>query len=289
MEANSQSNVRRVLVIEGLVNFFLLLAKLFVGWSMNSLVIMADAAHSLADLANNVIAWVVMKLAMHPPDESHPYGHRKFEILAVFALATLLSVVGFELVLSSFRRSDEPDVLSSDVALVMMLAVLCINLVTALWQRRKSRQYESKILEADADHTFADVLTTVAVIAGWQLAAHGFPWLDSVATLLVAGIIFWMSVGLYKKTLPALVDEVALSAVDVRGVVANLGGVESVSKVRSRWIGDRVSLDLVVAVDSKMATEDAHQIADNVEQCLYEQFGVADTTVHVEPHVEPDK
>ena len=67
-------------------------------------------------------------------------------------------------------------------------------------------------------------------------------------------------------------------------MVANLGGVESVSKVRSRWIGDHVSLDLVVAVDSKMATEDAHQIADNVEKSLYDRFGVADTTVHIEPH-----
>lgn len=284
MGNNNSRSVSRVLVIEGVINLTLLVAKLIVGFATNSLVVLADAIHSLTDLGNNIIAWFVVRLANKPPDESHPYGHRKFEVLAVFALATLLCVVAFELVVSAFRRPDTTEIVSSTWMLGMMLAILMINLATALWQKRMAKRLQSKIIEADAQHTFSDVLTTLGVIVGWQLAANGYPILDSLATLIVAAIIVWMSFSLFRSTLPALVDEAAVPSEDVRRVIERIGNVGSVRRVRSRWVGDTISLDLVVSVDPAMSTSEAHTIADHVEEVLAMKFGISDTTVHIEPH-----
>ncbi len=99
MNNNSQrdKSVQKVILIEGAVNVVVLLAKLFVGLSTGSLAVVGDAIHSLTDVANNIVAWVVTRISSSPPDREHPYGHRKFETLAVFFLASLLVVLSFGL------------------------------------------------------------------------------------------------------------------------------------------------------------------------------------------------
>jgi len=99
MDDKSQRDkqIQRVILIEGSANLIVLIAKLFVGLSTGSLAILADAIHSLTDVANNIVAWIVVRLSSLPADRKHPYGHRKFETLAVFGLAALLTVLAFEL------------------------------------------------------------------------------------------------------------------------------------------------------------------------------------------------
>ena len=165
------AEVHRVLVIEGCANVALLILKCAVGFATGSLAILTDAVHTLTDTANNVVAIAVMRVAAQPPDEEHPYGHSKFETLAVFGLATLLTVTAIEIVLHAFRRGDDP-VVTSGWALVLMIAALVVHVAVAVWERKQARRLNSTILHADAKHTFGDVLTSVAVIGGWQLAAY---------------------------------------------------------------------------------------------------------------------
>ena len=78
--------VQRIILIEGAVNIIVLIAKLIVGLTTGSLAILGDAIHSSTDVINNIFAWLVIRVSSSPPDLEHPYGHRKFEILAVFFL-----------------------------------------------------------------------------------------------------------------------------------------------------------------------------------------------------------
>ena len=92
------------ILIEGSANLIVLILKTLVGLGTGSIAILGDAVHSLTDVANNGIAWVVVRLSMQPADARHPYGHRKFETLAVFGLAMLLTVLAFELTMRALRR-----------------------------------------------------------------------------------------------------------------------------------------------------------------------------------------
>jgi len=274
--------ILRVILLEGVSNLFVLCLKSAVGFATGSMAILADAVHSLTDLANNILAWLVTRASHEPADREHPYGHQKFEVLAVFVLATLLATVAVELAIRSLTRESAQPVVSS-WALYLMLAVLGINIVVATWQRMWAKRLESKILLADASHTFSDVLTTIVVIVGWQLSARGYPWLDTACALGVSAMILYLAFGLFKNVVPVLVDEMAIEPELLTAAISEVTGVIDVPRVRSRWIGPDRAVDVIVTVAASMPTVQSHAIADEVEKLLEEKFEVADISVHVEP------
>jgi len=277
--------VQRIILLEGGANGLVLIAKAIVGFSTGSLAIIGDALHSLTDVANNLVAWGVVKHSSKPADKEHPYGHRKFETLAVLGLAILLVVLALELGLHAIQR-ESAEVVSSGWELAVMLAVLVINISLAAWQRRWAKRLDSSILEADASHTFADVLTTVVVIIGWQLSALGYIWLDQLCALAVAAFILYLAWGLFKSAAPILVDGYAIDPETLAEEVNQVSGVKGVTRVRSRWIGNEASLDMIIFVAKDMTTEESHLICDEVEQVIEKEFNITDISIHVEPYQE---
>jgi cation diffusion facilitator family transporter len=274
--------VQRIILIEGAANAFVLGMKVWVGLTTGSFAILGDALHSLTDVVNNVVAWAVIKVSAKPPDREHPYGHRKFEGLAVFILATLLLVLAVELAMRALARESAPPTMDSST-LILMLIVLGINIGLSTWQRYWARRLQSNILLADASHTFADVLTTIVVIAGWQFSARGYLWLDTICALGVSVLVIYLAIGLFRRVLPILVDQIAIAPEKLTATIVSVPGVKEVRRVRSRWIGAACSADIIVAVASSLSIAESHQIADKIEAALEAKFGIRDITVHIEP------
>ena len=281
-DAKKNAQVLRVIFFEGFANVVVLALKSVVGFSTGSMAILADAVHSLTDVANNVIAWIVIRASRQPADREHPYGHQKFEMLAVFVLAVMLAALALEIAVRALTRETvQPQM--SGWGLAVMLTVLAVNVLLAAWQRHWANKLQSSILKADASHTFSDVLTTVVVIVGWQLAAYGLPWLDTVCALGVAGVILYLAFGLFRNVVPVLVDEYAIEPEVLTESIAGVPGVVDVPRVRSRWIGPERAVDVIVTVAPSLPTVEAHDIADAVERLLESEFDVTDSTVHIEP------
>jgi len=278
-----QAKTQHVIFIEGLANLFILLLKLIVGFTTGSLAVLGDAIHSLSDVGNNVVAWFVIRLANEPADVEHPYGHRKFETLAVFGLAGLLTVLGFEIILRAVQR-ESPTVENSAWGLGLMCVVLAANIALAIWEHRWSRRLDSDILLADAHHTFSDVLTTLVVIVGWQLSSRGFVWLDTMCAVGVGCLVLYLASGLFRRALPGLVDEFAIDPRELTSAIKSVSGVESVKTVRSRWLGQNRAVDMVITVDSVLSIAESHDIADQIETLVERKFDVQDISIHVEPH-----
>ena len=274
--------VRRVILVEGAVNAALAISKVAVGLGTGSMAILGDAVHSVTDLMNNAVAWVALRWSAAPPDAAHPYGHRKFETVAVFLLAVLLAVTAFELGTRALG-SDKPVVVPGDWALASMLGALAANVALAIWQGRWARRLDSDILHADARHTVSDVLTTLVAIAGWQAAAHGYPWVDTLAAVVVMGLILVLAFGLFRRSLPVLVDQAPIAAERIEAIAATVPGVAEVASPRSRSIGRQAVVDVVVRVAPHLDTVASHAIATRVEQAIREQLPVAEVVVHVEP------
>lgn len=274
--------VRRVILIEGAANLLVLLSKLGVGLSTGSMAILADAIHSLADLTNNIIAWIVMHFASKPADLKHPYGHRKLETLAVFVLASILVVLAFEIAINAVR-STQQEVVSSSLELSIMLGVLLVNIGVTKWQHKWANRLNSDILRADVSHTFADVLVTSAAIVGWQLSAMGYIWADKLCALGVAVIVMFLAYDLFRRAIPVLIDEYAIDPQALSEEIKAVEGVCNVYKIRSRWIGQKCLVDLVISVSPVLNIEQSHEIADRVEQLIETKFAVSDVSIHVEP------
>jgi cation diffusion facilitator family transporter len=274
--------VRRVILIEGSANLLVLILKTIVGLSTGSMAILADAVHSLTDLTNNVIAWFVIHFSSLPADREHPYGHRKFETLAVFVLASILVVLAFELIINAIRK-EETEVATSGIELVIMLGVLLTNILITVWQHRWAKRLDSDILRADATHTFADVLITSVVIGGWQLSAMGYAWVDRLCAIGVALLVFYLAYNLFRRAVPVLIDQYAIDPQELGNIIRNVHGVKNVYRIRSRWIGKTCAIDLVISVDPALSTEESHDISDKIEAIIEKRFDTSDVSIHVEP------
>ena len=280
--AQRDKQVRNIILIEGSANLLVLILKTIVGLSTSSMAILADAIHSLTDLTNNVIAWFVMHFSSIPADREHPYGHRKFETLAVFVLASILVVLAFELALNAIRK-EETEVATSVIELVIMLGVLVINILITIWQHRWAKRLDSDILRADATHTFADVLITSVVIGGWQLSAIGYLWVDRLCAIGVALLVFYLAYNLFRRSVPVLLDQYAIDPQELSNIIKNVHGVKDVYRIRSRWIGKTCAIDLVISVDPTLSTEESHDITDKIETIIEKRFDTSDISIHVEP------
>lgn len=278
-------NVQKVLLIEGIANIVVMTIKLGVGLKTGSAAILGDAMHSLSDVANNIMAFLTSRIATQPPDRDHPYGHHKFEQLAIFGLAMLLAIIAFELILNAVRRFGQP-VEQSLVGLILMCTVLFINILITAWEHAWAKRLNSDLLRADAHHTLSDAMTTIAVLIGWQLSIYGFPWLDSVFAILVAFMIFYLAYDLFRKAVPVLVDTVSHDPQLLIKALGLVPAVREVRRVRSRSVGIRTVADVVVSVDGGLSTEQSHKVADAIEELLAVEFGIQDVTVHIEPAVE---
>jgi cation diffusion facilitator family transporter len=164
-----------------------------------------------------------------------------------------------------------------------MLGVLALNVAISSWEGRWARRLDSDILRADAQHTLSDVLTTIGVIAGWQLAARGYRWLDGLTSLVIAALILYLAFGLFRRAIPVLVDESIASPEELSAVAGAVDGVRETRRIRSRAGSSGPAIDLVVSVDPKLSTVDSHAIADEIERALSERFSARDVTVHIEP------
>ncbi|MEM7282264.1 MAG: cation diffusion facilitator family transporter [Pseudomonadota bacterium] len=275
-------SVRSVLVVEGLANSLVLALKVIAGVWSGSSAILADAVHSLLDLVNNGLAFLASRISDAPPDKNHPYGHKKFEWLAVFVLATLLSVTAIEIAIRAIERIST-DIRIDLLSISLMSAVLGLNLCLAIGQRYFADKLGSDLLLADAQHTLGDVFTTVVVILGTLLASRGFPWIDTLLALAVSGLVLYLAFGLFKRAIPILVDESGLDNQRVIRDLRAIEGVEDVLRVRSRRVGSDIFADLVITVSPDLDTVYSHRVADRVEAFMRNELSVADVIVHVEP------
>ena len=285
-ETSKNRAITRVLIIEGSVNLLLCLVKLVIGLVTQSSVILADALHSLTDLTNNIIAVVALRISHKPPDHSHPYGHQKFEYLAIFILAVLLSVVAFELVAYAYENHGQV-VQQSYAGLGILILAIMVNFTLSQWEGRQAKKLGSKLLAADAKHTFSDVLTSIAVLVGWQLAAMGYYWLDTLFCLLVAIVVGKLAWELFQQALPVLVDADVtaeqFSPEQLARVVSEFVEIDGVTDIRSRAMGEQVIGDLTLQINPELSLTAAHALSHAFEDRLKEEFELYDVIIHIEP------
>jgi cation diffusion facilitator family transporter len=283
------SQIQQVLVITFILNLLATLAKLGVGIWTGTLSLIADGLDTLFDGISNVIGVVAVRISSQPPDREHPYGHRKFETLAALFIAAALFITAWELGRSAIERLLDPQPIDfqwwSVAALIFGSAVQAI---TGVWEMGKARQLGSEILMADARHTLASIGVSATVLVGLALIWFGYGWADPAVALVVALVIAKIGIDTVRENVPALVDSAPLSEDNISEIVANVQGVESFHRIRSRGPSDHVAIDLHVRVDPNLSMQDANAIADEVRRRLLALPGVDDVTVHAEAQRGPE-
>lgn len=292
MTSTRRSNIQRVLIITLIANLSVAAAKITIGLVSSSLAMIADGVHSSLDSTSNIIGLIGNVLAGRPPDEGHPYGHRRFETLASMMIGGILLLTGWELVKSSIQRlgtHEAPQV--TTISFVVMLTTLAVNIVVMIYESREGKRFNSEFLLADAAHTRSDILVSLTVIASLIAVKLGLTWIDPIAAMVVVILIAVVAWNIVRNAAAILVDRAALDAGDVTEIVEGVAGVQGVSRVRSRGPADEVHLDLDVQVAGPTTAEHTNAIAGEVRRQLRVRFtGLDEIQVNFVPmrDVSPD-
>jgi len=279
------SVVSRVTVLGAVVNVFLAAFKAFAGVVGGSAVMVADAVHSLSDLATDIVALVALRVAARPPDEGHPYGHGRFETLASFILGLVLigAAVGIAWdAIQRFTRAQEPGMIALWAALISIAFKEGLYQVTV----RVGRQQRSPLVVANAWHHRSDALSSVAALVGIGGARMGFPFLDPAAAVVVAALITWTALQILANASREVTDA-SLERdllLELRDAINALPGVVGLHELRARRMGPRVLVDLHVQVEGSTTVSDGHQVALRVGRFVEAKHPeVSEVLVHVDP------
>lgn len=280
--------IRRVLLLTMLLNFVATAAKLGAGMATGALSLVADGLDSLFDGLGNVAGLMGIAVASRPPDEDHPYGHRKFETFAALIIALLLFFTCWQLIESAVARLRQPPPVQVNLwSFAALLVSITVQGAASVYELRQGRALRSEVLMADALHTRAGILASLAVMAGLMAVRAGYPWADPLVTLLVALWIAKIGVDIVRENTPALLDQAAIDQRQVAAIVAATPGVESFHRIRSRGHADAGAIDLHVRVAPELSMLQANAIADEVCRRLLALDAIADVTVHVEAQRRP--
>src|SRR5436190_12200501 len=270
--------------------------KAFLVVKTGSLGVLSEALHSGLDLVAAIITFLSIRVSDRPADETHPYGHGKFENFSAFVETGLLLVTALYVIYEAFDRLffRSVHIQPSWIAFVVLGIALAIDMTRARKLSHVAKRYSSEALEADALHFSTDVWSTVVVIAGigfvWAGEYWNLPWLiyaDAVAGLIVAGVILWVGSRLGMRTLDALLDAVPVGLQDqITQAVRRMEGVQAVHRVRVRRAGNRYFVDATVSVPRTASLEQVHAWSDAIEKRVSEVVP-ADVVVHAEPQAPP--
>ena len=277
----------QVTVVGAVVNLVLSVLKIGAGLVMASPALVADGAHSLSDLASDIMVLWALRHSRHGPDDDHPYGHGRFETLATLALAVFLGATGILIGWDGVvRLLDGP----SQAPGVWALAIVTLSIVAkeALFRHtlRIGRETGSALLQANAWHHRSDALSSIVALGGIGAAQLGFYWGDPLAALVIAAMLVRVGWQFGAEAAVELVDTQPPD--DVRAALqsclSETPGVLGQRDLRMRQHGARTLADVSVMVDPAISVTEAHRIAEAARAHALTQIdALEDLVIHVEP------
>jgi len=283
--------VRGILITVFVINVILSALKLGLGFFTNTLSLIAEGFHSLLDSSANVVAIFGLRVSLKPPDESHPYGHRKFEAISAIAISFFMFLASFEVmqqVIERLTSAAKPDPVSSPLSFAVVIINLVSNYLISTWEARRGKELSSRLLLADSKHTLSDLWATVAVLISLVAIAMHIHFVDIIASLIIVGIILVAGFEVIMSHLGPLVDTAMVKVEDVEKEVLAVPGVVSCHKIRSRGMEDNIFIDLHVQVPRSLTIEEAHNISFAVEDRLKTwDRRVYEVLVHLEDDSPP--
>ncbi len=269
-----------------LLNLAVAVAKIVFGYASGAISILSDGFHSLTDAASNAVGLVGVRAAQRPPDEDHPYGHRKYETVAAATVTLFLLLIVVEVLRNAFNHFTGRAALReiSAASFVVMLVTVVVNLVVIVYEGRAAERLGSEVLLADVLQTRGDVWTSVTVIVALAGARLGLPILDPIAALIVAGFIGYSGYQIARITTGILSDRMVISDSDIERVVLGVPRVAGCHRIRTRGSSDHVFLDLHVWLPGDLSLTEAHELSHVVKDRLMAKYPqIADAIIHIEP------
>lgn len=293
---NREREIYKVTLVGSVGNAILLTFKFVAGIAGNSSAMIADAVHSLSDFVTDILVLVFVSISAKPQDQSHDYGHGKFETIASFLIALALMAAAMGIVVSGtmkFLSWLDGNELKTPGWIALWAALLSIAIKELLYQytMHRARKLDSQAMVANAWHHRSDALSSIGAAIGIGLAIWlGQRWtvFDPLASIVVGLMLVKVAYELLKTSMGEL-TECSLpeeTENEITEIILSFNDVGQLHNLRTRRIGNRIAIEAHVRMDGQLPLYVVHERATTIEQKLKERLG---PTTHVSLHMEPVK
>ena len=254
-----------ITVLGGWVNVGLALVKTTAGVVGRSPAMVADAAHSVSDLLSDVVTFATLRIGARRADTAMPYGYGKIEAVGAMLVAVLLTIGTWHVGRSSLTHlvlmraasakaslAQTGRLRGSVLALAAALGSIAAKETVARATERVAEKHNSLPLKVNAMHHRSDALSSVVAAVGIAGALCGWPYLDPLSGLIVAGFVGKMALEVWKESFASLVDAAANDVIEE--VTSCLkkhswpSHVAAFSGIRAKRTGNRHTVDLWVTL-----------------------------------------
>ena len=291
-----EKEIYKVTLVGSVGNVALLTFKFIAGVLGHSAAMVADAVHSLSDFITDVVVLAFVCISAKPQDESHDYGHGKYETIASFLIGLALVAAATGIVVSGTLKLIawwNGEALAAPGWIALWAALLSIAIKELLYQytARRGKQLDSQVMIANAWHHRSDALSSIGAAIGIGGAIWlGQRWtvLDPLASILVGLMLVKVACELLRTSIAEL-TECSLSAEteqEIEDIIQSFADVQEPHNLRTRKIGNRVAIEAHVRMDGSLPLHIVHERATTIERKLKERFG---EQTHVTLHMEPIK
>jgi cation diffusion facilitator family transporter len=289
MKLSREAYVRKVTWIGLILNILLSGLKFAAGYVGRSQALIADAIHSLTDTTTDVAVIAGSHYWSLPPDDGHPYGHRRLETLITVFIGVMLIAaaigIGWQAISTLHENQDSPP---GWIALGAALISILVKEVLYRWTATAGKRIRSPALAANAWHHRSDAISSLPVLVAVG-GAYIFPswsFLDHVGAVIVSIFILHAAMKIIWPGLSELIDTGAPEEIqkEIREIACSHRGVWQVHKIRTRYISSSIQVDMHIVVDGTITVREGHAIADEVEFHIMSDIPeVLEVVIHVDP------
>ena len=301
---NVEEMKKRALLLSLIAIISVFAFEFIAGILTNSLALITDGTHALLDAVVTAILIIAIRLALKPKDIDHTYGHGKIETVGGFIGGIALFVVAvffiheaiLRLLTSSSTDSASIVVIPGTIgfaALIYTLAVdgFRIGILGRAIKKTSTRITGSNTLKADFLHAFADLASTTVAFVGLWLVAIGFGYGDSIAAIILASFLSYLSIRFAYQNAMELTDVISPRLVgSVQQAASETEGVLRSDDIKMRRVGSEIFVEATIALPAQISFESAHDISAKVENNIAKSLSGAgmrvkprNITVHFEP------
>ena len=269
------------------VNFSLSILQIIIGIIAQSQALIADAVHTLSDLASDFVVLFASKHANKAPDDNHQYGHQRFETLAALCIGVLLLLVGVEMIWAAAAsvQSGKPIAQVHYTALIIAFATLVGKELLFRYLLKQAEKVRSSMLVANAWHSRSDAASSLIVAIGILANMVGFTWADPIAALIVGLMISRMGLKFIWSNLNDLTDR-SVDAETYQRIYDKLAGTPGllgIHDLKTRKMGDMILVEVHIELPANMTIAEGHEISEEACRRAMEGEDILDITTHFDP------
>lgn len=274
------------------VNVLLSIFKIIIGAIANSMSIISDGLNNVSDAGSSIVTMIGFKMSQKKVDSDHPWGHGRMEYITALFVDILIILVGFELLQSSVEKIIHPELPSiSNITIILLIVAILAKLWLFLFYRKIAKKINSAAIKGTAYDSISDSISTLAVLISAFVAKFAGISIDGYVSLLVS--IFILITGF--KAIKEIIDVLLGQKPDpdfVKDIQEFTKKYEEINGIHDIMVHDygpgRKIVSFHAEVPANANILKAHDVIDQMEQDIFEEFGCI-TTIHMDPIVVDDE